>query len=114
MTIELATPDEHKETLEETVGAALIAAVSKIFEDRIKSLEIVTKVQHSRIEALLEQHELVTQAQHEKLQEFQDRFEKFEEIIDNELEKRVEAVVEEALDGLEVNCEIKTGGRSWR
>jgi uncharacterized protein (DUF4213/DUF364 family) len=55
MTIELATPAEHEATLEETVGIALIAAVSKIFEARIESLELVTQAQHEKIAQLEEE-----------------------------------------------------------
>ena len=92
MTIELATPSEQTTALE--LGSALMLAIAE-----------ATRVLEARITSL----ELVTQAQHEKLQEFQDRFEKFEEIIGSELEKRVEAAVEEALDSLKVSCEITTG-----
>lgn len=58
MTIELATPAEHAEheaTFEETVGIALIAAVSKVFEARIASLELVTQAQHEKIAQLEEE-----------------------------------------------------------
>lgn len=105
MTIELATPTEHEAmpNVALELGSALMLAITE-----------ATKVLEARIISL----ELVTQAQHEKLNEFQDRFEKFEEFIDNELKERiataVEEAVEEALDGLEVNCEISTGNRRWR
>lgn len=100
MTIELATPAEHEvaPSMALELGSALLLAIAE-----------ATRALEARITSL----ELVTQAQHEKLNEFQDRFEKFEEIIDSELEKRIKAAVEEALDGLEVNCEIKTS-RGWR
>ena len=55
MTIELATPAEHEATPAETVGIALIAAVSKLFEVRIASLELVTQAQHEKIEQLEEE-----------------------------------------------------------
>ena len=55
MTIELATPAEHEATPAETVGIALIAAVTKLFEVRIASLEIVTQAQHEKIAQLEEE-----------------------------------------------------------
>jgi uncharacterized coiled-coil protein SlyX len=88
----LAIPAQHISWLEASVGAALIAAVSKIFEARIAALELVTKEQCTMIEVLTAQL-----AQ-----------------LDSSFEKEIASQLEDALDSIDVESTIIMRNRRFR